>query len=155
MNAGNRSINCLNITITPTFHKSILENCRIELLRDNSSILCLEKPNRGNRYKFSLKSNSHYTVVISCEGFYKRKISFDTSIPDSVSLAMIFQFCAKVEMIPIAIDLNTDLDDYPVAIIGYDPSKDLFNPKQKYTVLVKKGLFTKPEVPAKEAVVMH
>lgn len=145
MNAGTRNMNCLDVMITPTCHKMTLENCRVTFLEGNDTISALNKPNRGNRYKFSLKSNSYYTLIISCEGYHNRKISFDTSIPDSVKLAMLFEFCAKVEMIPLSVALSPDLDDFPIAIIRYDHSNDVFMPKAKYTLLVKKGLFEKKE----------
>ncbi len=144
MNAGNRNINCLDVSVTAVYHKDVLENCKISLIEDNSVIQTLDKPNRGNKYKLTLQSNSHYTIIISCEGFHKRKISIDTSIPDSISLAMIFEFCARVEMIPVSVQLSGAFEDHPVAIVSYDNKNDVFNMNKKYTKNVKKAVF-KPE----------
>lgn len=134
---------CLDVYVQPVFHKITLEQCTITLYRDNRVEAILQEPNFRNKYSFSLVENEVYTIIIQCEGFHARKISIDTSLPVDIDLSSLFSFTAKVEMIPASVALNPELEDHPIAMVAYDEKADIFSVSEKYTGLVKKGLFDK------------
>src|SRR5688500_5265843 len=74
---------CLEITGKAIHHDFVLDEVVVILVQDNkeiSKIVLKEK----EKFKFTLKRNTHYTIKLYRKGFVGRSMSIDTHLPSTV-----------------------------------------------------------------------
>ena len=112
----------------------ILENREIE------SITVKE----GKSFKFLLKENTWYAIKIKNEESIQKIISINTWIPmgNRYSLShydLSFEIGPPISLIESKI-FDSDLIDFPVAVIYYDTKKENFNLDEKYYYNIREAL---------------
>ncbi|HWY11684.1 MAG TPA: hypothetical protein VN026_10185 [Bacteroidia bacterium] len=112
----------------------ILQNTEIESV--------VVKP--GRSFKFLLKENTWYAVKIKNEESIAKIISINTSIPMGNRYSLChYDLSFEIDQ-PIsyteAKNFDSDLIDFPVAVIYYDTKKEDFNLDEKYYYNIREAL---------------
>ncbi|GAB4375843.1 MAG: hypothetical protein Kow0075_02510 [Salibacteraceae bacterium] len=108
-----------------------VEGAVVELYEGNHVVERFTTKNSG-KFKFHLLNNHIYTIQITKPGYYTKRISVNTYIPDDLFDEYDFEF-------DIILDSTADkniyesLAEYPSALISYDPKKDRFYYDKDYT----------------------
>ncbi len=98
----------------------------------------------GKSFKFLLKENSWYAIKIKNDESIEKVISINTWIPmgNRYSLShydLSFEIGPPISLIEAKI-FDSDLIDFPVAVIYYDPQKENFNLDEKYFYNIREAL---------------
>src|SRR4051812_41661671 len=100
---------------------------------------------------FNLSKNGYYTIEVSKPGYITRMISISTKLPPTVKIDPIFEYQIELEMIQEKQGVDDYYLDFPIALIDYDPVKDVFVSHGKYTAYIKAKIKESlGEPPAKE-----
>ncbi|MCX6296139.1 MAG: hypothetical protein NTX97_08730 [Bacteroidetes bacterium] len=93
-------------------------------------------------FNFNLKRNSYYTIEISKEGYVTRSIGISTKLPDNIitvgSAKFLFEF--DVELFKEKKGVNDYYLDFPVALIKYNETNQIFEYDTKYTKHIKEKI---------------
>jgi hypothetical protein len=86
---------------------------------------------------FSLVKNASYSITFNKEGYIQRLISINTEVPVNLKSDEPYGFDFEVEMIPVDNNFNAYYLDFPVASIGFNPDKMVFENDAKYSEGIK------------------
>ncbi len=94
------------------------EDATVELYEQNKVVSSFETKKNG-KFKFTLMSNMIYTIQITKDGFYTKRISLNTKVPSEIEDYFYFGFDINIDS---KTDNNFDphLVDYPSALISYN-----------------------------------
>lgn len=116
--------------------------CKIELFQDGKKIDSLMLKENKKMFRFVLKKNSYYGVVISKKGYISRLVSVNTKISSESELIHKFSFNTTLPSELESEYFNTDALDFPVAVIQYDEQDDSFRHSDEYTNNIKREMRT-------------
>lgn len=106
----------------------------VELFEENKVVDSYKTKGNG-KFGFELMNDKIYTLQLSKDGFYIKRITINTSLPDGVKEEFFFDF--DIGLVP---ELEEDvkakdesLYDFPSAIIHFDDRKKEFHFDKNYT----------------------
>lgn len=97
-----------------------LSNVEINLFEENSLIYT---EFISKKFSYNLSINKYYTIEISKEGYYTKRIVVSTK----ASQYDVAPFECSIELVKIEEDKDEDMFDFPVAIIEYKPYQGGFH----------------------------
>ncbi len=109
-------------------------------LYEGPNIIDSTKVNSMKDFGFILKKNKEYSLKIVAKGYYPRLISFDTRLPDDVSIVPVFVFEFDIILIPEIKGVDDYFTDFPIALVEFEPKTQKFNYNKKYTAKIQKEL---------------
>lgn len=114
-----------------TYGEATMGDVVVELWEGNKVVESFETKKNG-KFKFSLQNGQIYTIQLTKEGFYTKRISVDTRLPKDVEDSYDFEFDINIDALA---DKRYDeaVAEYPSALIAYDPRKDAFFFDKNYT----------------------
>lgn len=85
-------------------------------------------------FSFNLNKNTYYTVEVSKNGYVPRSIGISTSLPDNVIIGDVkFTFEFELELFKEKKNVDDYYLDFPVALIKYNETSQVFEYDSKYT----------------------
>lgn len=103
----------------------------VELFEGNKVIDAFETKNNG-KFKFNLMNEKIYTIQISKKGYYTKRISVSTKMPQGIDDDFKFAFDIGMTMKEEAA-YDPYLSEYPSALIAYDEKRKEFRYDKDYT----------------------
>lgn len=89
-------------------------------------------------FSFNLNKNTYYTVEVSKPGYVTRSIGISTSLPDNVIIGDVkFTFEFELELFKEKKNVDDYYLDFPVALIKYNETNEVFEYDTKYTKHIK------------------
>ena len=89
-------------------------------------------------FSFNLNKNTYYTVEVSKVGYVTRSIGISTSLPDKVIIGDVkFTFEFELELFKAKKNVDDYYLDFPVALIKYNETNEVFEYDTKYTKHIK------------------
>lgn len=89
-------------------------------------------------FSFNLNRNTYYTVEVSKNGYVTRSIGISTTLPDNVIIGDVkFTFEFELELFKEKKHVNDYYLDFPVALIKYSETNQVFEYDTKYTKHIK------------------
>ena len=95
-------------------------------------------------FLLKIKKNSWYTIRIIKEGYFPMIVSIDTRLPDYNTGNHKFHFDTELIVENYTSIQDKDAVDFPIAIISFNPNKDIFSPIKEYSKNIKNSLFDEP-----------
>ncbi|MBA3663845.1 MAG: hypothetical protein H0W61_06510 [Bacteroidetes bacterium] len=141
---GNKSTDtllCLEISGHITHLKAIKNDFyKVKLVYNGCTLDSVNVKDKGE-FKFRLKKNTVYGILLTKPGYVSRIISVDTNLPDSAE--GLFRFDFDTEMIELGRTdkLNKDALDFPIAVICYHEELNYFYYNEQYTSCIKRRIF--------------
>jgi hypothetical protein len=117
-----------------------VDGVEVKLFQENSELEWTEITNvkyHDHSFFFRLEANQYYTIEISKPGYVSRSIAISTAIPSSISLKELFRYEFEVGLFKEEKNMNDFYFDFPVALISYNPHRDVFDNNFKYTKHIK------------------
>lgn len=117
-----------------------IDGVNAKLYRENEEMEMVEVTSvshHSHDFFFTLDKNSYYTIEVSKPGYITRMISISTKLPPAVKTEPIFEYLIELEMHPEKEGVDDYYLDFPIALIDYDPVKDVFISHGKYTAFIK------------------
>lgn len=112
-----------------------LEGCQIVAYRENERLDTIRTGKNG-RFDLFLKLNESYSLEFSMPGFVPKRIVIDThaDVPEEHLLTV--PLVMDISMLEVAKyqGVDTDVLDFPFAIVRYDKRVDAFVQDQDYTM---------------------
>jgi hypothetical protein len=130
---------CLEITGLVLRKGKPINDATIRLIYENEVILTSTIQNKP-KFRYRLRKDCIYTIEFSKEGCVTRLVSISTKIPQGISTDPIFRFDFDVELFEPAQNNNSDMLDFPTAIISYDKTKGEFDYDRNYTNFIKNSI---------------
>lgn len=132
---------CLAITGIAVDEKNIAINgAEIKLFKQNEEMEWIEVTNvehHDHNFRFLLNVNEHYSIEISKPGYIKRLISVSTELPSNVSITPIFNYAFEVTLLTEKKNSDNFYQDFPIALISYNPKTQVFEEHKNYTKHIK------------------
>ena len=148
------SLSCLKIEGKISNADEAETACTIELIGLNDQIDTVYLKEGKTKFKFTLNKDSYYAIRISKPGYLSKLICVNTEILTEVNGVYKFEFETSLLKEVVVKNLNTDVLDFPVAIVYFDYEKECFSYNKEYSAFIKKELHTKkqsaPKHPKKE-----
>ena len=121
----------LTISGTITHGEDVLAGVTIDLYEGNNVIESTVTKKNG-KFKYKLNNDHIYTIDLIKEGYFTKRISINTALPDGDDNFYDFDFDIDLESTK---DKNYDaqLAEYPSALIAYDRRKKEFGFDKNYT----------------------
>ncbi len=145
---------CLKIKCLAISEGKALDGVNAKLYKENEEMEMMEitsVSHHSHNFFFNLMKDSYYTVEVSKPGYVTRIISVSTKLPRGVKTEPIFEYEIKLEMHKEKQIADDYYLDFPIALIDYDPVKDVFVSHGKYTAYIKgKIKETLEEIPETE-----
>jgi hypothetical protein len=118
------------------------KECTVELICMNEVVETVTLQSGKKNFKFLLQKNKYYTIRISKKGFLSRLVGIDTNVSEDIE-DDVFEFAFETKLIDQknSDKVNTDLADFPIAIIYFNDKKECFDYSRKYTASMKKDLY--------------
>ena len=95
----------------------------------------------GESFLLKIKKNSWYTIRIVKEGYFPQIVSIDTRVPEYNTESHKFHFDTELIIENYATIGDKDAIDFPIAIISFNTTNDLFTPVREYSKNIKSSLF--------------
>jgi hypothetical protein len=111
----------------------------VKLYKDNNAVDSIWVGPK-KEFKFRLEKNSNYTVRISRQGYADRAVWVDTELPPGVDYNPVFRFHFETLLMERSAVKNTDVLDFPIALVYYDEGKGWFDYSRKYTSKIKTAI---------------
>jgi hypothetical protein len=149
--AGNGNKNgssqyCLEVSgnVTTKHHKNKSDRYKVELIQNNK-VVQSETVHDGRSFKFKLRQDGDYGILITKEGYVPRLINVWTDLPKEITSHPLFRFEFDTDMIPESekSSLNTDALDFPIAIIYFNEETGWFYYNEEYTSHIKRKIYGK------------
>jgi hypothetical protein len=131
---------CLKIKGLAICEGKPLDGVNAKLYKENDEMEMVEVTSvshHSHDFFFNLVKNSYYTIEISKPGYISRMISISTKLPPGVKVDPIFEYEIELEMHKERQVADDYYLDFPIALIDYDPVKDVFVSHGKYTAYIK------------------
>jgi hypothetical protein len=136
------STDCLEIAGMVTINDKPQTDVKVQLWLGNEKIDSLDLK-KEFKFRFILKRESVYSIVVSRPGFLNRIVSISTKLPKDVSTESLFRFSFEMELIPEGGAQDPFYADFPSANISYNPVIDGFENDDKYSKNIKKAMLKK------------
>jgi|ERR1035437_7209723 hypothetical protein len=118
--------------------KNLQKKILVYLIKSNA-IIDSVKTDANTVFFFQLKKNQEYAIKIVEQGFASRLISIATYLPKKIKNNSLFQF--HFDLIPFKssfkLSQNSDILNFPIALIYFNPQKNGFDYNRKYTSHIK------------------
>lgn len=135
---------CLEIIGVALNEKNeLLDGVEVKLFKKNDEmewVAITSVPYHNHNFKFILDENEYYTIEVSKTGYVKRLIVVSTMLPGNVSPKPIFSFGFEVMLFKEVKEADDYYLDFPIALIGYDAKKKVFDNNYNYTFHIKKNI---------------
>lgn len=138
--AGVSDSACLKIQGLAMSKGQPIDGVNAKLYRENEEMEMVEVTSvshHSHDFFFTLDKNSYYTIEVSKPGYITRMISISTKLPASVKIEPMFEYLIELEMHLEKQGVDDYYLDFPIALIDYDPVKDVFVSHGKYTAYIK------------------
>lgn len=128
---GTESFEALDISGAISADEDYLAGVLVELFEQNKVVDAFETKSNG-KFKFTLFNDHIYTIQLTKEGYYTKRISVNTKLPEGYDNTMRFDF-------DINLDSKTDksfdeyLVEYPSALISFDAKRGEYGFDKDYT----------------------
>ena len=136
------TMECLEITGMVTINEKPQSDVTVQLWLENAEITKIELK-KEFKFKFFLKKNAAYSIVVSRPGYLNRIVSISTRLPMDVTTEDLFRFNFEMELIPETAAKDPFYTDFPTANISYNPVLDAFENDDKYSKNIKKAMLKK------------
>jgi len=103
----------------------------VSLYEGNKVVDSFETKKNG-KFKFTLYNHEIYTIELKKKGYYTKRISINTDLPEGYEDFEKFQFDIGMTLKDEA-EYNKELKDYPSAVIAFDEKKQVFAFDKDYT----------------------
>lgn len=132
---------CLQI-IGITIEKNIpIDGVVVKLYKENEELHWEEITSvvyHEHSFSFNLIRNTYYTVEVSKKGYVTRSIGISTALPDNVIIGDVkFTFEFELELFKEKQNVDDYYLDFPVALIKYNETNQVFEYDTKYTKHIK------------------
>lgn len=117
-----------------------IDGAEIKLFKENDELEWSEITSvfyHEHSFVFNLDVDGYYTIEITKPGYIKRLIGISTKLPSNVSYEEIFHHEFEVTLLQEKTEISDYYLDFPVAIIKYDPKRDVFDNNYVYTTHIK------------------
>lgn len=121
----------LSIAGEITHGEETLEGVVVELYEGNRVVDSFETKKNG-KFKFKLYSQQIYTIQLSKQGYYVKRISVNTKVPAEVEDSYRFDFDINMDSKEEK-TFDTYLVEYPSALISFIAKRDEFSFDKSYT----------------------
>lgn len=131
---------CLKIQGLAMSNGQPIDGVNAKLYRENEEMEMVEVTSvshHSHDFFFNLNKNSYYTIEVSKPGYITRMISISTKLPHGVKTEPVFEYQIELEMHKEKAGVDDYYLDFPIALIDYDPVKDVFVAHGKYTAYIK------------------
>lgn len=131
---------CLKIQGLAMNNGQPIDGVNAKLYRENQEMEMVEitsVSHHSHDFFFNLDKNAYYTIEVSKPGYITRMISISTKLPKGVKTEPIFEYEIELEMHEEREVVDDYYLDFPIALIDYDPEKDVFTAHGKYTAFIK------------------
>jgi hypothetical protein len=132
---------CLNVFgIAVDKNSKPIDGVEVKLYKENDEMEWIEITSiqhHEHSFNFKLTSNEYYTIEISKSGYVTRSVGICTRIPQGLSLETIFRYEFEVELFEVKQNTDDYYLDFPVALISYNPKRDVFDNNYSYTSHIK------------------
>ncbi|MEZ4721749.1 MAG: hypothetical protein R2813_07745 [Flavobacteriales bacterium] len=125
------SFEALDIRGLITSDKEKIADVILELWEDNEVIESIETKKNG-KFKFRLENNHIYTIQLSKKGYYTKRISVNTHLPEDVKNRFEFEFDINIDSKKDN-QFDESLSEYPSALIAYNKKRKKFYFDKDYT----------------------
>ena len=95
-------------------------------------------------FLLKVKKNSWYTIRIVKEGYFPLIVSIDTRLPDYTTGNHKFHFDTELIVENYTSIQDQDAIDFPIAIVSFNTTNDLFTPIREYSKNIRTSLFDEP-----------
>ncbi len=92
-------------------------------------------------FLLKVKKNSWYTIRIIKEGYFPMVVSIDTRLPEYNTGNHSFHFDTELIVENYTSIQDQDAIDFPIAIVSFNSSNDMFMPVKEYSKNIKSSLF--------------
>lgn len=100
-----------------------LQGATVKLYKGNS-VLETIKTSGNSRFQFTLEANNEYSIRISKDGYYTKRIDFNTSAPDDAILNFTTEF--EVGLMKTCDGVDASILDKPIDIVRYNSNRQAF-----------------------------
>jgi hypothetical protein len=117
-----------------------VHGAEVKLFKENDEMEWVEVTSvihHEHRFNFKLEANQYYTIEVRRPGYVSRSIGISTKLPDEISLATLFHYEFEVELFQEKQSVDDFYLDFPVALIRYDPKRDVFDNSISYSRHIK------------------
>jgi|GEM_PF-2247464 len=136
-----QAVTCLEVLgIAMDSSNQPIDGVEVKLYKENDEQEWTEVTSvtyHDHSFMFKLEANEYYTIEVSKPGFVTRSVGISTVIPADVSLDEIFRYEFEVELFQEKKNMNDFYLDFPVALISYNPDRDVFDNNYAYTRHIK------------------
>lgn len=118
-----------------------IDGAIVKLYKENEELQWEEITNvvyHEHSFSFNLNRNAYYTVEVSKPGYTSRSVGISTTLPDNIIIGgvkFIFEF--EVELFKEKKNIDDYYLDFPVALIKYNETTQVFEYDSKYTKHIK------------------
>jgi hypothetical protein len=126
---------CLEVKILPTVDNKVLTGVTITIYQDNDPIIKIANVQVTSK-TFLLKQNKQYTIEVSKEGYYSKRVRIATFLPVNAFNAEIdepYEYDLQMELVKVKQGVQSFFMDFPIALISYNKQNDIFSYNNKYT----------------------
>lgn len=125
------SYEVLDINGKITHGEDALDGVLVELFEGNRVVDAFETKKNG-KFKFTLLNNQIYTIQLTKDGYYTKRISVNTNMPSDYEDTYRFEFDINLDSREDQ-EFDKYLVEYPSALIAFEKKKDRFNFDKDYT----------------------
>lgn len=126
---------CLKVKILPTVDGQAIKGASYKVIRDGVEQSRVDTCRRRSSV-FYLEQGSEYLIEVSAPGRMSRKVAVNTVIPGDMPST--FYKCVMEIELPSAFDITNEYyQDFPIAVVKYDPEKVRFSHNREYTETVR------------------
>jgi hypothetical protein len=132
---------CLEVLgIAMDANEKPIDGVQVRLFKENEELEWTDITSvmyHEHSFIFKLEANNYYTIEISKPGYVTRSVGISTQLPANVSLEEVFRYEFEVQLFKEKKNSNDYYLDFPVALISYDATKDIFMNNSAYTRHIK------------------
>lgn len=132
-NARNNNIDILNVQGFTAESGLLLDSVMVTIF-DNNEIVYKDYTNQSGEFHFTLNTNKYYTVEFKKNGFFTKRIIFETNIHKHLKNQEAVEF--SVNLIPEKKleGINCEVLDFPVCKYSYDTKQKQFTYSSEFVI---------------------
>ena len=129
-------------TVTDKTDGGLIEEYFIDVYEGND-VIDSPKSDKKGRFEAHLFGGSEYTIDISLNGYYPKRVVVKTNVPEDIKKLPVFKFEVELirtsdyEMIERVDPFATSIFDFPYVIFEWDASLDDMGYREAYTKHIK------------------